>query len=974
MKKIMGNQSVGQTLLSLLIAMTLIVTLTPIGPTTAHAAESPDTAQFADKGDLMQFNTNDADGTAKAAKVYFGQNGPSDAQAWWIAGSQSIGSLTLFAASQLGQTQVFQQSMNAMPYNAEWGCVYQGETPTEVFPNHYGASKLREALRDAESSFFTGAEQALMKTSTIYTNDTKNNSVYSTIGKLYPAYGDYDHGADGYITVGANSADSLNNGLRIDNTYWGNSGYFWLRTPFANHNIYALAAASGRYVISEHVVYNIAMKPAFELDLSSVAFASAAPSALSNGALAIENVTGDGAFTLRYKGVDLGSASIASDYSKVDYSNVPSGAYLVAQNSDGAWAQAVSDMGSVSASGMGIDSFENCKVWLEKTEDGQRMTYATMATETTPEPDPDPSPTPTPGPSVSIVGKWEIGALNTANVIATLYSDGSLHISGSGDVAFSTPDAPWSSQAEKIRSVTIESGVTPSSMRDWFYGCTGLVSAPTIPSGVTDMSGTFARCASLTAAPEIPNSVKDMSGTFTGCASLTTAPAIPNSVTNLSRCFSGYTALAAAPDMTNAISVTDMSGAFYGCTSLTSAPAIQDAVTDLSMAFDGCTSLVSAPDLSNTRNVTNMRRTFQDCTSLERAPVIPTSVTDMAGTFENCTLLKTAPDMSNASNVQDMTRAFMGCTSLKVAPDLSNAINVKEMTRAFHGCALLESVPSIPSSVTNMTGTFYECISLRSVPALPDSATNLFGTFFNCASLAAAPKIPGKATNLNSTFQGCTALVAPPDMSEASSVEDMDGTFYGCISLVEAPNIPDSVVNAAYAFSGCTLLKALPAIPDGVKNMQGTFADCPAITSIPDGWHFPSGCTNSKNCFLVSEGDKVTTYCSRADFNQLSRAYDWEASNRTLTARSENPGDPDGPTVSDESGQAGTDNGSNVADNAGSSAGKNEQDSRGGLPSTGDGMQRSILLLTAISIISAAVLVLSWSSKLSPYRGKHARK
>ncbi len=177
----MGNQSVGQTLLSLLIAMTLIVTLTPIGPTTAHAAESPDTAQFADKGDLMQFNTNDADGTAKAAKVYFGQNGPSDAQAWWIAGSQSIGSLTLFAASQLGQTQVFQQSMNAMPYNAEWGCVYQGETPTEVFPNHYGASKLREALRDAESSFFTGAEQALMKTSTIYTNDTKNNSVYSTI-------------------------------------------------------------------------------------------------------------------------------------------------------------------------------------------------------------------------------------------------------------------------------------------------------------------------------------------------------------------------------------------------------------------------------------------------------------------------------------------------------------------------------------------------------------------------------------------------------------------------------------------------------------------------------------------------------------------------------------------------------------------------------------------------------------------------
>lgn len=55
---------------------------------------------------------------------------------------------------------------------------------------------------------------------------------------------------------------------------------------------------------------------------------------------------------------------------------------MVAQNSAEAKAKQVTDQTtSVSASDMGLDSFANCKVWLETTDAAARMTYATLATE-----------------------------------------------------------------------------------------------------------------------------------------------------------------------------------------------------------------------------------------------------------------------------------------------------------------------------------------------------------------------------------------------------------------------------------------------------------------------------------------------------------------------------------------------------------------------------------------------------------------
>lgn len=366
----MKQRSLMKRVSAVLMAATLTISAFPQFHTNVHAAENqvPTKEQFATAEELKTFDTNDQDGK-NPAKVYFGNN----SQQWWIAGSQN-GNLTLFAASPLVENQQFEPNWSQnKTYDSSWNCTYSdGSNPSEVYPNHYGASPLRTTLQGLETSYFTGTEQSLMNKTTIYTNDTKDSSVYSTTDKLYLAYGEFN---GSYITVGTNSRDNLNDGLRIDMDCWGN-GSVWLRAPNVEYSYRALASWPGSSVLNFDVLSGRALVPAFELNLSSVIFASAAPAATSDGALSV-----NGAFTLRHSGKDLGSALVSYDKSKVTLTNVPNGTYLVVQNSDRAKAKQIINETEVSANDMNLDSFTNCKVWLEITDTTNRMTYATLASE-----------------------------------------------------------------------------------------------------------------------------------------------------------------------------------------------------------------------------------------------------------------------------------------------------------------------------------------------------------------------------------------------------------------------------------------------------------------------------------------------------------------------------------------------------------------------------------------------------------------
>ena len=375
---------------SFLLVSAMVLTMFPTFSTSVHAEEnqSPTKEQFSTVEELKNYDTNDNDGVKNPAKVYFGNNN----QQWWIAGSQSNGSITLFSASSMGDGVQFESNCMAnKTYDDKWNCTYPDREPAEVFPNHYGASYIRNVtLKEMEASFFTSSEQALINETTIYTDDTKNNSVYSTTDKLYLAYGDqedYNH-----ITVGKNSANDLNDGLRIDPSYWGESvlELFWIRSPFVSNddpndgNDVLTAWPSKNYpAFNGAQTSNVEkIRPAFELNSSTILFASAVPSATSTGNLTLQDTDGDGAFTLRYDAgkysKNLGSAVISYDDSKVILTDVPNGTYLVAQNSNGAYAKQITNETEVSASGMNLDNFANCKIWLETTDTANRITYAAL--------------------------------------------------------------------------------------------------------------------------------------------------------------------------------------------------------------------------------------------------------------------------------------------------------------------------------------------------------------------------------------------------------------------------------------------------------------------------------------------------------------------------------------------------------------------------------------------------------------------
>lgn len=378
---------------SFLLVSAMVLTMFPAFSTSVHAEEnqSPTKEQFSTVEELKSYDTNDNDGVKNPAKVYFGNNN----QQWWIAGSQSNNSLTLFSASSMGDGVQFESNyMSNKIYDDKWNCTYPNGEPAKVFPNHYGASYIRNVtLKEMETSFFTGSEQALINKTTIYTDDTKNNSVYSTTDKLYFAYGDQED--DKHITVGKNSANDLNDGLRIDPSYWGESvlELFWIRSPLVRND----DPNDGSNVLTawpskKNPSFNGAqtnngslenIRPAFELNSSTILFASAVPTATSTGNLTLQDTDGDGAFTLRYDASkyskNLGSAVIPYDDSKIILTDVPNGTYLVAQNSNGAYAKQITNETEVSASGMNLDNFANCKIWLETTDTANRITYAALA-------------------------------------------------------------------------------------------------------------------------------------------------------------------------------------------------------------------------------------------------------------------------------------------------------------------------------------------------------------------------------------------------------------------------------------------------------------------------------------------------------------------------------------------------------------------------------------------------------------------
>ena len=386
--------------MAFVLSLAMVAGLVPAmsgGANTVQAATGsgtePSVTAYATKDQLMTAFTPDANGTATTkGKLVFGKKSDgTTAQEWYILGKDegvSEDNTIIFAANPIATGQMFNSSNSNKTFDSSFG-VY-ASNPTEVYPNHYGASDLRVALQGMATniSYFTTAEKGLMNPTTVTTEDTMNSATYTTTDKLYALV------ADGYgsshTTIKAGSGDST---VLAMNSYWSNGSKFWLRSPYGYGDDGALLAIPGNYVVTGDVNVSLAVQPASNLNLSRVLFASAAMATSSVETYGM--ITEGQPMILRLDGTskDIGTVTYNTTTGNIKAvkGGISQSVELVVQGNGGThdwfYSKTIGTSETINTStikpkvGSDID-LSACKIWLEITDSTDNLTYAVNATET----------------------------------------------------------------------------------------------------------------------------------------------------------------------------------------------------------------------------------------------------------------------------------------------------------------------------------------------------------------------------------------------------------------------------------------------------------------------------------------------------------------------------------------------------------------------------------------------------------------
>ena len=384
-----------------------------------NTTSAPSITAYASKSDLKDKFAPDS---GNIGKLKFGKNSNSKVQEWYILGSDSGvngDNTAIFAASNMTGNVIFQ--MNSEYDSAVRGYInksgrnigstevkYEGSPSLKNFYiNHYGLSDARNTLREmataSNTSYFTPKEQELMNKTTVSTEDLLNKDgdsnprSYTTSDKLYLPYGSYNPGNQIYI----GSSDSK----KVDNSkYWATGDCFWLRTPASgNGGILELCAnpVKGNKLFidvrSDYGGRSDGLRPASNLNLSSVLFASAAVAA-SLDASETGSIPEGTAMTLRLDGTgkNIGLVKATTDAITVTKGSSQIVALVVQgtgkdsnQEIDWYYSTAITGTGTTTIDKDTIETklqqevqlkddinLKSCKIWLEITDDEDGMIYA----------------------------------------------------------------------------------------------------------------------------------------------------------------------------------------------------------------------------------------------------------------------------------------------------------------------------------------------------------------------------------------------------------------------------------------------------------------------------------------------------------------------------------------------------------------------------------------------------------------------
>ena len=251
-------------ILSILLTLCMTLCLTPISVFAEEVGAGGSAAiqLGADALSVLSKNVN----TATAPTVYFGQNHENNPAAWRVIGydgsgvTSSQGDITLLAAGAMGVIPFVDTILN----------------------NEYAPSNLKTAI-DALAEKLTTEENAAVKKRTLTSGSYDGENTDCVAG------GQVDNAV--FWPLSAKEAIAVNNDLRALNPAhpnWVDSGW-WLRSPGSDKYRLAVVRSEGsvQYSGFSVLIFNNhrTVRPAFNLNLNSVLFASAAVGGKPDGGL-----------------------------------------------------------------------------------------------------------------------------------------------------------------------------------------------------------------------------------------------------------------------------------------------------------------------------------------------------------------------------------------------------------------------------------------------------------------------------------------------------------------------------------------------------------------------------------------------------------------------------------------------------------------------------------------------------------------
>ena len=242
-------------ILSILLTLCMLFCLVPTG-VFAEGETATGSAAIQLGTDALSKNVN----TATAPTVYFGQNHENNPGAWRVidydgnSAAGIAGNMTLLAANNMGLSK----------FGAS---------------NAYADSALKEAI-DALADKLTAKETDAVEKRTLASG---NYDEENTDGVAGPAVSNAV-----FWPLSSKEANAVNNDLRVvdpEHPGWASS-YWWLRSPDED---YSTAFVAGRGEVRYYGGYSTSkefgVRPAFDLNLDSVLFASAAVGGKPDGGL-----------------------------------------------------------------------------------------------------------------------------------------------------------------------------------------------------------------------------------------------------------------------------------------------------------------------------------------------------------------------------------------------------------------------------------------------------------------------------------------------------------------------------------------------------------------------------------------------------------------------------------------------------------------------------------------------------------------